>query len=168
MEKENFWKIFNSDKSVVILTHVAKEYDVNKIVKKLQKVFGDDLCSFQKFDERFDKIEDFDIILRTSYNVWGNRLISATLFEHTKENDDDFVTINKQKTFRIIPDSEFTYKFLKRTIKASHCWDGFRRHLCQWMNFCPGEFDSLTLDPIIELESNRQKGIADLICEDAK
>lgn len=127
MKKEDLWKIFTTDKSVMILTDCPKEYDVYKLMKPLQKYFGWELCSTQKFDERFDKIEDFDIILRTGYNIDGNRLLSVHLFEYDKEKET--VTMDRQKTWKIVEDREFVYSIKKTIMKCIRGWNGFREHI---------------------------------------
>ena len=159
MNTENFWKIFNGDKSVMVLTYVSPEYansdGVYRLMKKLQKVFGSDLCGYQKFDERFDRIEDFDRILKVNFNVWGTRLIYANLFEYDK--DSDSVTIDRQTSRKIVVDHEFTYSFKKTILKCIGGWNGFRKHLCDWQNFSVNEFGFLGTSPIIETDKpNRE------------
>lgn len=154
MNTENFWKIFNGDKSVMILTYVAPEYangdGVYRLTKKLQKVFGSDLCGYQKFDERFDRIEDFDKILKVNFNVYGTRLIYANLFEYDK--DSETVTIDRQTSRKIVVDYEFTYSFKKTILKCCGGWNGFRNHLCGWQNFSVNEFGFLKTNPIIDVD----------------
>lgn len=154
METKNFWKIFNGDKSVVILTYVAPEYadgdGVYKMMKKLQKVFGSDLNGYQKFDERFDKIEDFDRILRINFNVWGTRLCYANLFEYDKETET--VTIDRQISRKVVEDYEYTYSFKKTIVRCINGWDGLRKHLCGWQNFSINEYGFLETKPIVELD----------------
>lgn len=171
MEKENFWKIFNDDKSVMILTFVPKEYGngdgAYKLMKKLHKVFGPTLCGYQKFDERFDKIEDFDTILRVNYNIWGERLISATLFEYDKETQN--VCIDRQQTRKVFESWEYTYQFsIPNSLYAIDGWNGFRRHLCGWQNFAVNEFGMLGTSPLIELDTaSCRSAIIELLSEDS-
>ena len=128
MKKEDLWKIFTTDKSVIILTDCPKEYDVYRLMKPLQKIYGAGLCSTQKFDERFDKIEDFDIILRTGYNLDGNRLISCHLFEYDKENNS--LKVDNKKSFKIVENRDgYVYRIQKTQIKAERGWKGFREHI---------------------------------------
>ena len=130
-DTEDFWKIFNSDKSVMILTdcpNTFKDGDgVYFLMKHLQPIFGSDLNGFQKFDERFDKIEDFDIILRTGYNLDGNRLISVHLFEYDRKKNE--LTVDRGKPRRIEIDYEYTYQIRKTLIRAVDGWDGLRKHI---------------------------------------
>lgn len=127
MNTKDYWKIFTTDKSIVILTDCPKGYDVYKLMKPLQKIYGSNLCSTQKFDERFDKIEDFNIILRTGYNLDGNRLLSVHLFEYDKK--EETVTMDHQKTWKIVEDHEFVYSFKKTIMKCIRGWNGFREHI---------------------------------------
>lgn len=127
MKKENLWKIFTTDKSVVVLTDCPKEYDVYRLMKQLQKIYGSELCSTQKFDERFDKIENFDIILKTGYNLDGNRLICIHLFEYDRKKET--VTLDRQKSWKIIEDREFVYSIKKTIMKCIRGWNGFREHI---------------------------------------
>lgn len=154
MKQENFWKIQDTHNNVVILTYVPEEYGngdgVYKLMKKLQKVFGQTLCGFQKFDPEFDKIEDFNIVLRVNYNIWGNRLISATLFEYDKEKN--IVTIDRQQRRKVVENWEYTYSFkCKPLLKCIGGWEGFRKHLCEWQNFSVNEFGFLRTTPLIDL-----------------
>lgn len=127
MNTKDYWKIFTTDKSVIILTDCPKGYDVYKLMKPLQKVYSSELCSTQKFDERFDKIEDFDIILRTGYNLDGNRLISAHLFEYDKEKN--VLKVDNKKFYKIVDDYDFVYSIGKKFIKCQNGWNGFRKHI---------------------------------------
>ena len=127
MNTKDFWKIFTTDESVMILTDCPKGYDVYKLMKPLQKIYGSDLCSTQKFDERFDKIEDFNIILRTGFNLDGNRLISVHLFEYDKDKNE--ITMDNQKVWEIVEDSEFVYSIKKTILKCMRGWNGFREHI---------------------------------------
>ncbi len=128
MNTKDFWKIFTIDKSVVILTDCPKEYDVYRLMKPLQKIYGTGLCSTQKFDERFDKIEDFDIILRTGYNLDGNRLISAHLFDFDAKSN--ILKVNNEKSFKIIEDfDDYVYRIQKTQIKCRNGWNGLRNHI---------------------------------------
>lgn len=126
----NFWKIFNWDSSVCVLTYVPDEYfdkdGVYKLMKQLQKVYGYKLSGYQKFDERFDKAESFNRILRTSYNLDGNRLICAHLFDFNPETNE--LVVDNAKKYKIV-DGEFgyVYRVRKNTIKTD--WDTFRRHI---------------------------------------
>lgn len=130
-DTKDFWKIFNSDNSVMILTDCPKTFEngdgVYFLMKHLQVIYGDDLNGMQKFDERFDKIEDFDTILKTGYNIWGNRLISAHLFEY--DRDKNLLTVDLGKPRRIERDCEYTYDIHKTFIRANDGWDGLRRHI---------------------------------------
>lgn len=127
MNTKDYWKIFTTDKSVMILTDCPKGYDVYKLMKPLQKIYGAELCSTQKFDERFDKIEDFDIILRTGYNLDGNRLISAHLFEYDKEKN--VLKVDNKKFYKIVDDYDFVYSIGKKFLKCKNGWNGFRKHI---------------------------------------
>ena len=128
MNTKDFWKIFDSLDGHVILTDCPKNYSVYKLMKALQKIYGWQLCGQQKFDERFDKIEDFDIILRTGYNLDGNRLISAHLFEYDKEKN--ILTVDNKKSFRIVEDRDgYVYRIQKTQIKAQDGWNGLRKHI---------------------------------------
>ncbi len=134
MNTKDFWKIFNSDKSVMILTDCPKGYDVYRLMKPLQKIYGADLCSTQKFDERFDKVEDFDIILRTGYNIDGNRLICAHLFEYDRVSKQ--LKVDNDKVYKILPDYDgYVYRIQKTQIKAQDEWDGLRKQIL-WTMFC--------------------------------
>ena len=130
-DTKDFWKIFNSDKSVMILTDCPRTFKdgegVYFLMKCLQKIYGQDLCSIQKFDERFDKIEDFDIILRTGYNLDGNRLISVHLFEYDRKKNE--LTVDRGKPRSIEIDYEYTYQIRKTLIRAVDGWDGLRKHI---------------------------------------
>lgn len=131
MNTKDFWKIFNSDKSVMILTDCPNNFKdgdgVYFLMKRLQQFFGDDLNGFQKFDERFDKIEDFDIILQTGYNLDGNRLIAVHLFEYDRKKNE--LTVDREKPRRIEIDYEYTYYFRKTFIRAVDGWGGLRKHI---------------------------------------
>lgn len=127
MNTKDYWKIFTTDKSVMILTDCPKSYDVYKLMKPLQKIYGAELCSTQKFDERFDNIENFDIILRTGYNLDGNRLISAHLFEYDKEKK--VLRVDNNKLFKIIEEYGVVYSIGKKFIKCADGWNGFRKHI---------------------------------------
>lgn len=129
MNTKDYWKIFNSDKSVVILTDVPSSYEdgVYRLMKSLQNIYGHELCSYQKFDERFDKIEDFNIILRTGYNLDGNRLLSAHLFEYDPKTQK--VTVDRKRAWKIVEDREYVYSIKFSTMKCIDGWDGFRRHI---------------------------------------
>ena len=128
MNTKDFWKIFTTDKSVVILTDCPKSYDVYKLMKPLQKIFGDGLCSTQKFDERFDKIEDFNIILRTGFNLDGNRLISAHLFVYDK--DTNKLKVDNNRIFKIVEDfDDYVYRIQMTQIKCRNGWKGLREHI---------------------------------------
>lgn len=130
-DTEDFWKIFNSDKSVMILTDCPNTFKngdgVYFLMKHLQPIFGSDLNGFQKFDERFDKIEDFDIILEAAYNIWGNRLIGANLFEYDKGKNE--LKIDLENPRRIERDYEYTYQIRKTFIRAIDGWDGLRNFI---------------------------------------
>jgi hypothetical protein len=126
MNTKDFWKIFTTDKSIVILTDCPKGYDVYRLMKPLQKIYGSNLCSTQKFDERFDKIEDFNIILRTGYNLDGNRLISAHLFEYDKEKK--ILTVDNKKKLKVVYDFDgYVYRIMKTQIKCQDGWNGLRK-----------------------------------------
>lgn len=132
MNTKDYWKIFNTDKSVVVLTDVPKNYrngdGVYHLMKCLQKVYGNDLCSFQKFDERFDKIEDFNKILRTGYNFDGNRLLSAHLFEYDEEKS--IIRVDRDKGRKLCENHNgYVYQIRKTKISAQYGWDGFRSHI---------------------------------------
>ena len=128
MNTKDYWKIFTTDKSIVILTDCPKGYDVYKLMKPLQKIYGSNLCSTQKFDEKFDKIEDFNIILRTGYNLDGNRLISAHLFDYDPKTN--LLLVNNTKSFRIMEDSDgYVYRIMKTQIKCQDGWNGLRKHI---------------------------------------
>ena len=130
-DTKDYWKIFNSDKSVMILTDCPNTFKggdgVYFLMKCLQKIYGQDLCSMQKFDERFDKIEDFDIILEAAYNIDGNRLIGANLFEYDKAKNELKIDLGKPRKIEL--DFEFTYKIMKTRILAIHGWDGLRKFI---------------------------------------
>lgn len=132
MNTKDYWKIFNSDKSVMILTDCPKTYHdgdgIYHLMKSLQKIYGADLCSTQKFDERFDKVEDFDIILRTGYNIDGNRLICAHLFEYDK--DSKKLKVDNDKVYKILPDYDgYVYRIQRTQIKAQDEWNGLRKQI---------------------------------------
>jgi len=131
MNTKDYWKIFNADKSIVILTDVPKNYrngdGVYHLMKCLQKIYGNDLCGTQKFDERFDKVENFNIILRTGYNIDGNRLVSAHLFDYDK--DSQKLTVDNKRTWKLVEDREFTYSIKMTIIKCIDGWNGLRRHI---------------------------------------
>lgn len=142
MNTKDFWKIFNSDKSVMILTDCPNTFKngdgVYFLMKHLQGIYGDDLNGMQKFDERFDKIEDFDIILRTGYNIDGNRLISVHLFEYDRKKNE--LTVDREKPRRIEIDYEYTYYICMTFIRAIDGWDGLRRFILRTMgetSCCP-------------------------------
>lgn len=130
-DTKDYWKIFNSDKSVMILTDCPNTFKngdgVYFLMKRLQGIYGDDLNGFQKFDERFDKIEDFDIILETAYNIWGTRLIGANLFEYEKVKNELKIDLGKPREIEL--DYEFVYQIKKTKIKAREGWKGFREHI---------------------------------------
>lgn len=160
MNTKDFWKIFTTDKSVMILTFAPQGYDVYRLMKSLQDIYGSDLCSTQKFDERFDKIEDFDIILRTGYNLDGNRLICAHLFEYDKKSKK--MTLDRQKSWRIVEDNEFVYSFRQTIVKCMDGWNGFRKHVLWTMDintpthFFGDEFaNKFGLLPIIETDRKK-------------
>ena len=150
---DKLWKIIDAQNDVTVLTYVPSEYDVCKIMYKLQAVFGKTLDSFQKFDERFEKIEDFDKILRASYNIDGNVLISAWLFEY--DADKNVVTVDRQRNFRMIEKFGWVQRFTKTTLTAAWGWQGFSKHLIDWCNFAPGEYSLLNTSQIIELDIKR-------------
>lgn len=154
MNTENFWKIQDITNKVTVLTYVPQEYGngdgAYKVMKKLQKIFGTTMCSCQKFDERFDNINDFDTILRVNFNVWGERMIEAWLFEFDKENNS--VTIDRQTSRKFVEDWEYTYSFRQTIIKAIGGLKGFKKHLLEWQNFSIGEYSHLKTHPIIELD----------------
>lgn len=131
VKEKDLWKIFTTDKRIVILTDAPKEFHngdgVYYLMKQLQKIYGSDLCSFQKFDERFDKIEDFDIILKTGYNFDGNRLICIHLFEYDKKKET--LTMDRQKSWKIVTDYEFVHSFKKTIVKCIRGFDGLREHI---------------------------------------
>lgn len=130
-DTKDYWKIFNSDKSVMILTDCPNTFKngdgVYFLMKHLQPIFGSDLNGFQKFDERFDKIEDFDIILEAAYNIDGNRLIGANLFEYDKVKNELKIDLGKPREIEL--DHEFVYQIKKTKIKAQDGWQGFREHI---------------------------------------
>jgi hypothetical protein len=132
MNTKDYWKIFNADKSIMILTDVPKNYrngdGVYRLMKCLQKIYGNDLCGTQKFDERFDKIEDFDIILRTGYNLDGNRLLSAHLFEYDRKRKT--IKVDNGRERKLCDDCPgYVYKIRQTKISAQYGWDGFRAHI---------------------------------------
>ena len=164
MNTKDFWKIFTADKSVMVLTFVPKEFrngdGVYFLMKNLQKIYGAELCSMQKFDERFDKIEDFDIILRTGYNLDLNRLICVHLFEYDKKSEK--MTLDRQKSWKIVEDSEFVYSFKQTIVKCMDGWSGFRKHIIWTMeantccHFFGDEFaDKFKLSPIMETDRRK-------------
>lgn len=162
----------DSANNVTILTYVPAEYGngdgAYKLMKKLQKVFGPTLCSYQKFDEKFDKIEDFDTILRVDYNIWGERLICATLFEYDKKTN--ILTINRQQKREVFTSWEFTYKFsIRNSLYSIRGWEGFRKHLCDWQNFSINEFGFLGTTPLVELDivTKETSTITQLLSESA-
>lgn len=130
-DTKDFWKIFNSDKSVMILTDCPNNFKngdgVYFLMKHLQPIFGSDLNGFQKFDDKFDKIEDFDIILEAAYNIDGNRLIGVNLFEYDKVKNELKIDLGKPREIEL--DFEFTYKIMKTKILAIHGWDGLRKFI---------------------------------------
>lgn len=130
-DTKDYWKIFKSDKSVMILTDCPNTFKggdgVYFLMKCLQKIYGQDLCSMQKFDEKLDKIEDFDIILEAAYNIDGNRLIGANLFEYDKGKNE--LKIDLGKPLRIERDYEYTYQIRKTFIRAIDGWDGLRKFI---------------------------------------
>lgn len=150
METSNFWKIQDTASNTVVLTYVPQEYGIERLVKKLEPIFGQSSCSCQKFDDSIDKIEDFDTILRVNYNISGTRLVSATLFEYDKEKGT--LTIDRQQTRKVVTDYEYTYSFLRTMLRAVGGWDGFRTHLCRWQNFAVNEFSFLSTTPLVELD----------------
>lgn len=76
MNTKNFWKIMGGGQ--LILTHCPDTFKdgggVYYLMKCLQQIYGAELCGFQKFDGRFDKIEDFNTILKTGFNLDDNRI----------------------------------------------------------------------------------------------
>lgn len=155
METSNFWKIQDTASNAVVLTYVPQEYGIERLVKKLEPIFGKSTYSCQKFDDSIDKIEDFDTILRVNYNISGTRLVSATLFEYDKK--EGTLTIDRQQTRKVVVDYEYTYSFSKTQLRAVGGWDGFRAHLCRWQNFAVNEFALLRTNPLFELESIKSK-----------
>ena len=162
MNTKDYWKIFNADKSVMILTDVPKTYHngygAYNLCHHLQKVYGYGLCSIQKFDERFDKIEDFDIILRTGYNLEGNRLISAHLFEYDKEKKT--LRVDNNKVFKIIADSEYTFSIGKKFIRCIGEWNGLRKHILWtmgddscWRHWGDAQFGKQDIIPLNKKDS---------------
>lgn len=150
---EYWWKIMGN--GVTVLTYIAPEYNdgdgVYAIMKKLQRVYGPGLCSTQKYDPQRDKIEDFNTILRTVFNLDGNRLIAAELFEYDRKTNK--VTINRQQTYAVREKYGYTYSFRTTYVGCDGGWAGLRRFLLSWMDFCSNEFGCLNLTPIIELET---------------
>lgn len=133
---KDYWKIFTADKSIMILTDVPQEYcngnGVYVLMKQLQEIYGSNLCSFQKFDEKIDKVEDFNIILKTGYNVEGNRLICAHLFDYDPASN--LLLVDNKKSFRIIETWEWiVYKIKKTQIYAYDGWNGLRKHILSTM-----------------------------------
>lgn len=130
MDTKHFWKITGED-GLVILTDVPPTYrngdGVYFLMKELQKIYGPHLCGQQKFDGRFDKLRDFDIILKTGYNLSGTRLISAHLFEYDKEKG--ILTVNRSKSFRIVQDWKYTYQIQKTQIRCIDGWNGLRKFI---------------------------------------
>lgn len=129
---KDYWKIFTTDKSIMILTDVPKEYcdgdGVYILMKQLQEIYGQNLCSFQKFDEENDKVEDFNIILKTGYNLDGNRLICAHLFDYDPKSN--LLLVDNKKSFRIKETWDgFVYKIQKTQIHAQDGWNGLRKHI---------------------------------------
>lgn len=135
MNTKDFWKIFNADKSVMILTdcpNTFKDGDgVYYLMKRLQQIYGAKLCGSQKFDDRFDRIEDFDTILKIGFNLDGNRLISAHLFEYDKKENS--VRIDLGRGRMIVQDYEYTYQIRKTIIRAIDGWNGLRRFIVESM-----------------------------------
>lgn len=132
MKAETLWKIFTTDKSVMILTDVPRNFRNGDgayfLMKQLQKIYGSDLCSIQKYDERFDKIEDFDIILRTGFNLDGNRLLSVHLFEYDKKKKT--VKVNCGNPRKMENDNDgYTYRIRQTKINAQDGWNGFRKFI---------------------------------------
>lgn len=131
MNTNDLWKIFTTDKSIVILTDVPRNYHngdgVYILMKQLQEIYGNNLCSTQKFDERFDKIEDFNIILKTGYNLDGNRLICAHLFDFDPKTN--LLLVDNTKSLRMKEDNEFVYRIQKTQIKCIDGWNGLRKHI---------------------------------------
>lgn len=125
IDTKDYWKVSNG--SEVILTFAAPEYGIDKLLTKIQSVIGKDFCSFQKFDERFDKIEDFDNIFRTGFNYSGTRLLTAHLFEYDSKKN--VLTVDRKRSWKIVRDYEFTYSILSTIIKCIGEWEGLRRHI---------------------------------------
>ena len=78
-------------------------------------------------DERFDKIEDFNIILKTGYNLDGNRLICAHLFDFDPKTN--LLLVDNTKSLRMKEDNEFVYRIQKTQIKCIDGWNGLRKHI---------------------------------------
>lgn len=129
MNTKNFWKIMGGGHTILTdCPNTFKDGDgVYYLMKRLQQIYGTKLCGFQKFDDRFDKIEDFDTILKTGFNLDGNRLISCHLFEYDKDKNE--VTINRGKPREMEVDYEYAYRITKKRIGAKDGWDGLRRHI---------------------------------------
>lgn len=128
MNTKDYWKIFDSLHGHVVLTDCPKTHRLGGIMKSLQEVYGWKMNGQQKFDERFDKIEDFDIILRTGYNLDGTRLVSSHLFEYDKKTNT--LKVDNRKTFKIVENNDgYVYRIQKTQIKSENGWDGFRKHI---------------------------------------
>lgn len=126
---KNFWKISNSDRSVEILTYVPSEYHngdgVYPLMKQLQKIYGWELCTTQMFDERFDKLESFNTILRTAFNLDGTRLICANLFDYNPKTN---VLRVDDKDYKITEkETDYIYRVKKKSIATN--WDTFREQI---------------------------------------
>lgn len=164
MKMENFWKIF-IDNQTKILTYVPSEYKngdgVYHIMKQLQKIYGWRLNGYQKYSEMIvngkplDSIDDFNIILRTGYNVWGTRLISAHLFHYNP--DSERILVDNNKIYKVdVCSPEYVYKVQKKQILANNGWRGFREYIvksmgddCAWSHWGDaifGEQKIITLD----------------------
>lgn len=129
MNTKNFWKIMGGGQ--LILTdcpNTFKDGDgVYYLMKCLQQIYGEELCGFQKFDGRFDKIDDFNTILKTGFNLDDNRLISCHLFEYDKDKNE--VTINRGEPREMEVDYEYAWRITKKKVGAMDGWVGFRKNV---------------------------------------
>ena len=130
LSKEGYYTKFSQTNNEMFLAYTANNKDDNyfKILTLLRQK-NPKINSFQVCEKNEEK-NNFKNVLYIFYNIYGQPVKSAFIYF---DFENSLVITENGKKYKVINNSEYTYKIQKTQIKAINGINGFYNHILESM-----------------------------------